>query len=141
MQFTQRHNILQYPEYWFQIDEYRSEDGQQVLFAHLRFDEFNKSILSRAWKEWKLFRQLTDVPVFAYSEDPSEKFHAFVTMFGFKPTGQEIVCNNGERRRLYVSIKDLPHVRPEFNNSEQEYHEPDRPVGSSAGAASEHRPA
>lgn len=118
MHFVKRHTILQYPEYWFQVDEYRKEDGTPVLLLHLRFDKFSKEVLKRVLFEWRAFRKVTDLPLFAYGEDANhEKWHAFVSLLGFKDTGQTIVCNNGETRRLYVSIKELPDARGQHQHS------------------------
>jgi hypothetical protein len=110
---------LDYPEYWFEVDEYRSSNGH-VLLAHLRFAQFNKSILVRVLKQWKVFRSICIAPLFAYAEEDAPKWRGFVALLGFKPTDQFIVCNNGERRRLFISLKELPNERQQQNANQSD---------------------
>lgn len=122
MKFIQRHMILDYPEYWFEIDEYQKEDGQQVLFAHLRCAQFNKSILQRILIEWRAFRTVVTAPLFAFAEQEDAKWKGFVSLLGFKPTAQEIVCNNGAKRQLYISVvKDCADVHGHQTKSTADY--------------------
>lgn len=100
--FHSRTRVLDYDEYVFDVDEYRRGDEKR-LTAHIAFEQFNKSILKRVLREWKLFRTIVTAPLFAYCGGyDTEKWTAFVSLLGFKPTGSFINCNNGERRELFL---------------------------------------
>lgn len=94
-----RHCILCYPEYWFEVDEYRR--GEEVfLLAHLRFAKFTPAIFKRWLAEWQAFRACVTAPVFAIGEVDDEKFERFVTRLGFEPA-MNVVCINGVERRMF----------------------------------------
>jgi hypothetical protein len=137
MQFVQRHEVISHPEYWAEIDEYKDESGQQFLLFHIRFAEFNKQVLKRAIREWKVLRSVVQAPLFAYAEQDDEKWRAFVSLFGFKPTDTFIDCQNGEKRRVYVSIKDLPDERQQPAAAKQQPDDGVQPVGADSGRATE----
>jgi hypothetical protein len=116
-----RYRVCDCEAYWVDIDQY-DVDGSPVCFVHIRFNRFTKDILKQALIEWRVLRTVITCPLLAYPEDDNDKWRAFVSLFGFKPTDTEIVCNNGEKRRLYISIVDN-HVRQ--SNSEPTAAEPD----------------
>jgi hypothetical protein len=104
-EFITRHRVYTDPHerYIFEIDEYhRGED--QLLIAHLRFFSFSPSALKQALTHWTSFRSVVTSPLVCWGEDESDKWQRFVHMFGFKPLGQSILCNNGERRELYIHL-------------------------------------
>lgn len=106
-----RHVILDYPEYRFEIDEHR-RGSDQLLQAHLRIFRFTPSVLKRIRREWKLFRTCVTAPLIAWGEDDDEKWEHFVTSLGFKPLGQDVVCNNGACRRIFIHlVEDKPDER------------------------------
>ena len=106
--FIARHTPIKHDEWWFELDEYvRPTDGQQFLQAHVRFRKFNKSLLKQAIKEWNEFRQFVTAPIFAFSEDGSNKFERFVAHLGFKPLDVEVPLTNGETRRLFLHLKGI----------------------------------
>ena len=58
-------------------------------------------------QDWAVFRTTVDHPLYAYSPVEDRKWVRFVSHLGFRPTGESILCNNGERRQLYLSTKEL----------------------------------
>jgi hypothetical protein len=55
-------------------------------------------------KEWRVFRKCTDAPLYAWhGPGDFETWRKFVTLLGFVPTGQDITCNNGAVRPIYIS--------------------------------------
>jgi 5'(3')-deoxyribonucleotidase len=118
-----RRRVLDYDEYWFDLDEYQV-DGQQRLFAHLGFTKFSPSIMKRVLSEWKLFRQIVTADIYAIRDDGDvDKWEHFVSLLGFVPTGTTILCNNGNYRQLYIHRVANEHFQTD-------HHEPisDRPV-------------
>jgi hypothetical protein len=100
--FVSRTRVLDYDDYVFDIDEYRRGDEQR-LTAHIAFENFNKQILKRVLHEWKIFRQCVTAPLFAYCGGyDTDKWVAFVSLLGFRPTDDFMTCNNGERRQIFI---------------------------------------
>jgi hypothetical protein len=101
-EFVTRHAIRATDDWWFHIDEYkRGQD--QFLLVHLRVKNWNLSTLKQIAREWKLFRQCVTAPLYALADIDDDKWERFVTRFGFRFLCN-IVCNNGEQRRLFVSF-------------------------------------
>lgn len=109
--FVERHVILDYDEYWFEVDEYRQGD-KQFLLAHIFFERFSPSIYKRVLREWRAFRQCVPAPLYAISNhDGDEKTWVhFVSSLGFKPTGLKVLCNNGAERQLFISTVSHEHL-------------------------------
>lgn len=104
--FVTRHRLLSYPEYWFELDEYR-RGADQFLLAHLRFAKFSPSIFKRVLAEWRTFRACTYAPIFAIGEVDDAKWKRFITHLGFEPA-MEVVCVNGQQRRMYRNVRLQP---------------------------------
>ena len=105
-EFVTRHRVLTYPEYWFEIDEYqRGQD--QMLLAHIRFAKFTPSIMKRVLRDWKIFREFVEAPLFAFGETDDAKWERFVTILGFRPLSTNVVWE-GKPRRLFLHVKDFP---------------------------------
>lgn len=109
-EFVTRHRVLTYPEYWFELDEYRKPSGEQLLLAHLRVVKFSKEVLKRIMHEWKVFRSCVHAPIFATAEQDDAKWQSFVELLGFRFL-REVACNNGETRRLFISDPQDKDVR------------------------------
>jgi hypothetical protein len=107
-EFVTRHRVFTDPDerYIFEIDEYR-RGADQLLQAHFRFFKFSPSALKSALKHWRLFRSVVTAPLVCWGEDDGDTWKHFVSLFGFKPLHQSILCNNGARRELYTNI--VPH--------------------------------
>lgn len=108
-EFVTRHRALDRPEYLFEIDEYR-RGADQFLYAHLRVFKFSPSVMKRILAEWRAFRAIVAAPLFAIGEVDDAKWERFVTHLGFEPA-IEVVCLNGERRRMfrhYVRLQPNP---------------------------------
>lgn len=122
--FHDRHLILDYDEYWFEVDEHRRGD-EQFLLAHIWFEKFTPSIWKRVLTEWKTFRSCVSQPVYALCDDGDfQKWKHFVTRLGFKPTGINVICNNGAERQLFIHT--VNHERQDFNRLNGS----DEPLGS-----------
>lgn len=103
-EFVTRHRVLTYPEYWFEIDEWRR--GQdQFLLAHIRIAKWTPSVLKRIDREWAAFRECVDAPLFAIAEIDDRKWERFVSRLGFR-FHCDTVCENGEPRRMFISRKN-----------------------------------
>ena len=102
-EFYVEHEVLNYPEYRFLLDEYR-RGSDTILLAHIKFNKFSPTIFKRVLREWSAFRQCVSAPIFAYYDDEDiGTWEHFVSRLGFKPTGINILCNNGKQRRLFAS--------------------------------------
>jgi hypothetical protein len=96
------------PDFLFEIDEYKRDDGAQFLLAHIRVDKLAPSVLKRMDSIWRTFRSVIRAPLFAVSETDDGKWERFVSRYDFKPFS-EVICNNGVQRRLFISIaRDHP---------------------------------
>jgi hypothetical protein len=89
-------------DFWFELDEYRRNDGAQIMLAHIRVHHWTKEVAKQIFREWKLFRECVKCPLYAVPEADDGKWAKFVTALGFKPLKDEIICENGDRRPLYL---------------------------------------
>lgn len=100
------HEVVEHDEYWFDIDEYRL-DGKQFLLTHIAFEKFSPKIYKQVLHEWECFRKCVKAPLYAMCDDGDpDKWERFVSRLGFKPTGINIICNNGAKRQLFISTVD-----------------------------------
>ena len=97
------HRVLDYPEYRFEIDEYRFEYRPHFV-AHFRVSKWSPSVLKRILFEWKVFRSVVPFPLYASGEDDDRKWRRFVTLLGFVPH-TSVLCNDGQHRSIYISYK------------------------------------
>lgn len=95
-----RWRVLTRPSYNFEVEELRNERGEQMIFIHLHVFDWTKSVLKQLMAEFKVFRDLQDVPLYATSPIADTKWQNFVKLFGFKP-----LVDNGEHR-IFISLKD-----------------------------------
>jgi hypothetical protein len=120
--------VFNKPEYFASLEEFRRGDDQMV-FGHLSVRKWNKSVLKEIIKNWGALRSFVTCPIYAVSEDGSPKFESFISFLGFKPL-TEIICQNGEKRRLFIHfIKEKKNN--EFNflpEHKQHQREHDLPV-------------
>jgi hypothetical protein len=96
---TNRWVLIDRPEYKFEVEELRSGSGEQMIFIHLQVNKWSKSTLKQMLSEFRLFREMQDVPLFATSPTPDEKWKSFVSLFGFEPLFES------EQNTTYVSLK------------------------------------
>lgn len=89
------------PEYKFELEERRNEQGQTMLLAHLSFTRWSVGALKRCMRDWKLFRQHVTVPLFASPKVYDKRWEKFVTLMGWKPF-TTVLCNDGVERPLYI---------------------------------------
>lgn len=86
----------------FELDEYRNEQGHQMLLAHLKVHRWSKNALKRIIRDWTVFRQHITAPLFATPMVDDERWRKFVTRTGWRPTGQMVLCQDGIERPLYI---------------------------------------
>lgn len=86
------------------LDEYRDSEGRQMLLAHLTVHQWSLGALKRIARNWATFRQHITVPLFATPMVDDEKWRKFVTLLGWRPTGQQVLCHDGIERPLYIHI-------------------------------------
>jgi hypothetical protein len=109
-EFIKRYTVIDYPEYWIELDEYRTPQGEQFMLVHTRFAEFSKALLKRFEHEWRTLRACVPGFLFCIGEVDDDKFERFVARQGFK-FFRNVVCTNGIARRLFISIPTDTHER------------------------------
>ena len=98
-------SVIDKPEYHFVIEEFR-RGADQMLFIHLRVYVWQKSVFKEIIRNWKLFRECVTCPVFAIcGSTDTETWEHFVSFLGFQFL-MNIICENGEQRRLFVHNKE-----------------------------------
>jgi hypothetical protein len=90
------------PEYRWELDEYRNDADEQMMFAHLTVFKLTPSLIKQMLATWRLFREHVQCPLFAIGEVDDDKWSRFVSLFGFKFL-MEVVCENGQHRRMFIS--------------------------------------
>jgi hypothetical protein len=98
------HIICKRPEYIFELDEHRNGDAQ-MIFVHVTVHKWSKSTLKEMLSVFRTFRECVTCPLYAVGEVDDDKWASFVSLFGFRPLLDQVVCINGERRRLFVHLK------------------------------------
>lgn len=88
-------------DFLFELDEYRRDEGDQLLLAHIRAKRFNKEVLKQMLRQWRVLRTFVKCPIFASPQDDDDKWAKFVTLMGFKPFKQ-VLCHDGIERPLYI---------------------------------------
>lgn len=107
MVFLKRHLAHETDYCTLELDEYRTDAGEQMLLAHLRVHQWSLSALRRIQHDWAAFRRSVTTPIFslpmlAPSDPAFDKWLRFVTMFGWRPTGQQVLCLDGIERPLFI---------------------------------------
>lgn len=97
------HIVTDCPQYRWTLEEHRNHKDQQMMFIHLEVREWSKSTLKAMLNAWTEFRKIVKCPLFATAEVDDKKFEHFARLFGLTPI-QEVVCENGEQRRLYMHL-------------------------------------
>lgn len=94
--------VLDRPEYVFTLDEFKKGD-KQMLFVHLKVYKHTKEVLTQLLAEWRLFRKCVTCPVYCHGINDDEKFHRFVSLFGWKQLCKA-KCPDGKERRIYIHL-------------------------------------
>lgn len=107
MVFSKRTTAHQTDDCTFELDEYRTDAGEPMLLAHLRVHRATPAALRRIKEDWATFRSTVPHPIFslpmlAPSDPAFDKWVRFVTMFGWRPTGQQVLCLDGIERPLFI---------------------------------------
>src|SRR5271166_1028057 len=121
------HTPVNCPEYRWDLDEYRNERDEQMIFAHLAVFSLHPSLIKRMLETWRLFRQHVTCPIFAVGEVDDDKWERFIKLFHFQYL-QDVVCNNGEPRRMFVSYSKNNNHGQQFTEPNPE-HQPSRERG------------
>jgi hypothetical protein len=102
MDFHKRHVAHDTDYCTFVLHEYRDEAGAQMLLAHLEVHRWSPSALRQIRRDWDVFRQAVRSPLFATPIEGDDKWVRFVTLMGWRPTGQHVLCHDGIERPLYI---------------------------------------
>jgi hypothetical protein len=94
----------------FELDEYRDAEGHTMLLAHLLVHQWSAQSLKRIRRDWAAFRPTITLPLFALPkhspDDPGyQKWERFVTLMGWRPTGQQVRCLDGIERPLFIHTR------------------------------------
>lgn len=128
-EFYKTHDVIKRETYWSDMDEYRDENGQQMLVLHIDVDptQFSPSVLKQVVQDWQLFRSILDAPIFVFEPNPNdEKWERFVAHMGFEYSST-VDCTDGHKRRCFISKKK--------NDGQQRQNQYDAEVGAVAGSA------
>ena len=111
------------PEYVFELEEMRSGEDQ-MIFAHIRVNTWSHAVLKQMLADFRLFREHVSCPLYATAEHDDAKWESFISFFGFKFL-QNVICENGEERRLFVNLPTLKEsnkngIGPVLTGHEQE---------------------
>lgn len=85
----------------FELDEYRTDEGQQMLLAHLRVHQWSPSALRNIRRDWAAFRSVVRGPLYASPMNHDVKWERFVTKMGWRPFST-VLCQDGIERPLYI---------------------------------------
>lgn len=103
---TAIHIIVDNPSYLFRLEEYRTDAGDQMLFVHMDVRQWNKSALQQMLREFSCFREHVTCPLYALGLSEDDKWLRFISKFGFVLLLDDVICENGAKRRLFVNLKE-----------------------------------
>lgn len=102
---TSRYLIAyQCPEFTIATDEFLN-GGEQMVFMHVTVTKWSAKTMRELLRVFAAFRSCTKCPLYAVRDLDNAKDVKFISRFGFKPL-IEIICVNGERRHLFVNLKE-----------------------------------
>jgi hypothetical protein len=101
MVFLRRYIAHQTDYCTFGLDEYKTNEGQQMLLAHLHVHKWSPSYLKRIKRDWQTFRSVVRVPLYASPANHDVKWERFVTLMGWRPFST-VLCHDGIERPLYI---------------------------------------
>jgi hypothetical protein len=109
--------VINKDEYRFTVEEFkRGED--QMVFLHIDILKWTPSVFKELLRNWKFFREHVTCPLFAYAGADQETWEHFVTRLGFR-FFQDVVCENGALRRLFVHTKENNNALTHFIDDQQ----------------------
>ena len=111
---------LERPEYIFELDEFRRGDDQMV-FVHLWVKKWAPRVFKQIIREWRAFRKVAPGPLYAVGEDDDSKWERFVRTLGFEEL-TDAVCENGEQRRVFISLPKNNKEHPNVGQFKTENH-------------------
>lgn len=107
-EFYREHTVDACPEYEAALEEYRDENGNQMMTAHISVEPelFTPEVYKTIIRRFKLLREVLDVPLYAVEPNPDdEKWERFIAPLGFSQL-MRVGCTDGQSRRLFVSKKN-----------------------------------
>jgi hypothetical protein len=123
LELLEKYEVVSRPAYRAVLDDFGDADGNQMCLMHIDFDpsKFSKAALAQMLDDWKLFRSVTDAPLYGIEPEPDDnKWERFVSLLGFQNTNQRVLFRDGLSRRLFVSLSDR------ISNNEQRLDHEDR---------------
>lgn len=89
-------------DYSFELEEWRDDDGNQMLFVHLLVTFWSPSILREMFSVFAKFREAVTCPLYALNHEEDARWEKFISLFGFKYL-TNMLCENGESCRLFMN--------------------------------------
>ena len=106
MIYVESHLIIDDPDFYADIDEYKDPDGNSMPFIHVRVNRFTPSILKRIKEVWSALRASVQGPIFCSRSDEDETFRKWLDLFEFRFVGA-IPDGLGGTARVYVSFPEV----------------------------------
>ncbi len=99
-----RVTILSEPAFDVQINFQQPSPGTLMTFVHMEVFEPTASVIKRLLKMWPDVRSKLPPFIFCTGHVDDDKFHRFVTLFGWLPISAT-PCSDGKTRRIYVNYR------------------------------------
>lgn len=96
-----RVTLLSEPAFDVWLNHQEIEPGVYMMFIHLDVYCFTPDVLKRLQHEWRKMRPTLPPMVFCHGHIDDDKFHRFVTRFGWEHI-HYTPCSDGVTRRIYV---------------------------------------
>ena len=92
-------------DFSYEISLLQVEPGKLLYFAHVYIWDFKPSTLRRIKEQWQARRSQMPRILFAQGDVTDDKWVRWVRMFGFRPLIDNVPCNDGETRHIYVNFR------------------------------------
>lgn len=99
-----RVTILSEPAFEVQMNFLQPKPGVLMTFVHVEVFEPSPSVIKRLLALWPEVRSKLPPLVFCSGHVDDDKFHRFVTLFGWLPISST-PCSDGNTRRIYVNYR------------------------------------
>lgn len=96
-----RQTLLSEPGFDVELTVYEMEPGVRMHFVHLDVYEWSASALRHLLKLWPQLRATLPSIVYCHAQEDDDKFHRFVSRFGWQQV-HHTPCSDGLIRRIYA---------------------------------------
>lgn len=94
--------ILSAPEYDISIQYQQPAPGVLMTFVHVDIYRSTAGTIKSLLAQWPAVRQKLPPLIFCHGHTDDDKFHRFVTLFGWELISYT-PCSDGNTRRIYVN--------------------------------------